>query len=158
MPQTNAPSITQPSQAATTHNRQSAASNGQPPAAETTGSPAPWRLMTKADVCAVYGVSVRCLEYWIQEGKVPAPTHIGGRRFWHPESFYRDLAASMGVDQLTAGTPDEASIASAAGVSAKKAAKKPTKVAEPHPAATRLAARQAARLESMNRRLAALEG
>lgn len=56
--------------------------------------PGRFRLLTKQDVCDVYGVSVRCLETWIKRGIVPPPVHIGGRRYWHPERFFADLAAT----------------------------------------------------------------
>lgn len=59
--------------------------------------PRAFRLLTKQDVCAVYDISVRCLENWINQGLVPKPVHIGGRRYWHPERFYAEVAAMTGA-------------------------------------------------------------
>lgn len=50
-----------------------------------------FRLLGKADVQAIFGISTRCLEKWIKQGLVPPPTCVGGRRFWHPDTFYAEL-------------------------------------------------------------------
>ena len=50
-----------------------------------------FRLLGKADVQAIFGISIRCLEKWIKQGLVPPPTCVGGRRYWHPETFYAEL-------------------------------------------------------------------
>lgn len=50
-----------------------------------------FRLLGKADVQAIFGISTRCLEKWIKQGLVPPPTCVGGRRYWHPDTFYAEL-------------------------------------------------------------------
>lgn len=50
-----------------------------------------FRLLGKADVQAIFGISIRCLEKWIKQGLVPPPTCVGGRRYWHPDTFYAEL-------------------------------------------------------------------
>lgn len=115
----------------------------------------PMRLLSKADVCAVYGISVRCLENWVNQGRVPAPMSIGGRRYWHPDGFYRDLAARMGLAAVSGAssgaepTKDD-KVAPAPKVAR---AKRPGRTGEPHPAAARLVTRQESLVDAMNRRL-----
>lgn len=50
-----------------------------------------FRLLGKTDVQGIFGISARCLEKWIKQGLVPPPTCVGGRRYWHPDTFYVEL-------------------------------------------------------------------
>ena len=56
--------------------------------------PGRFRLLTKKDVAAVYSISIRCLENWIHEKKVPAPVYVGSKPYWHPERFFAHLSAT----------------------------------------------------------------
>lgn len=112
--------------------------------------PGRFRLLTKQDVCAVYGISVRCLENWIKEGLVPAPVHIGGRRYWHPERFYAELAASTAAPLSGIESSHAASGVPAGRVGSGKAgARRPG----PLPSSVRSEARSHGKCDDIKRRL-----
>lgn len=39
-------------------------------------------LLTRDDVCKLFGISVRTTHYWIQQGRLPEPICIGAKRYW----------------------------------------------------------------------------
>lgn len=55
------------------------------------------RLLSKCEVAAIFGVSLRCIDYRTKAGLVPPSVTIGGRRYWHPEQFLANLDAMMGL-------------------------------------------------------------
>jgi hypothetical protein len=154
MPVPQSPSPATATATSTSHNTPAAvamsslASGSQePPAPEYPGS---IRLLTKQDVWDVYGISVRCLETWIKRGLVTPPTHIGGRRYWHPERFYADLAAATCGSSSCGETVDSASGVLAGSVrSGKAGVRRP----EPPPSGTRAAARSKGKCDDIKRRL-----
>lgn len=133
------------------------------PAAAATSSPAPglpeptapeypgrFRLLTKQDVCAVYGISIRCLEMWIKQGLVPAPVHIGGRRYWHPERFYADLAVVTAAPSSNSESSPAVSGVPAARVrSGMAGSRRP----EPLPSSARSESRSQDKCDDIKRRL-----
>ena len=42
----------------------------------------PAALLTRNDVCKLFGISVRTTHYWIQQGRLPEPICIGAKRYW----------------------------------------------------------------------------
>ncbi|MHA7599577.1 helix-turn-helix transcriptional regulator [Alicycliphilus sp. T452] len=112
--------------------------------------PGRFRLLTKQDVCDVYGVSVRCLEMWIKQGLVPAPVHIGGRRYWHPERFYADLAAATAAPSSSSESSPAASGVPAGRVRSGKAG---TRRPEPLPSSVRSEASSQGKCDDIKRRL-----
>lgn len=71
-----------------------------------------FRLLGKADVQAIFSISTRCLEKWIKQGLVPPPTCVGGRRYWHPDTFYAELnrlVPPQGAVRISAGAGPRAS-------------------------------------------------
>lgn len=57
--------------------------------------------LTKEDVADVLGVTVRCIENWVEEGVIPSWRKIGTRCFWHPDVFYGWLS-----DYLKSESPE----------------------------------------------------
>ncbi|QDL36608.1 helix-turn-helix transcriptional regulator [Rhodoferax sediminis] len=50
---------------------------------------APFKLLTRQDVAAIFSVSVRTIENWRAEGAIPPSVQIGGRVYWHPDTFIK---------------------------------------------------------------------
>ncbi|WP_459190562.1 helix-turn-helix transcriptional regulator [Ralstonia pseudosolanacearum] len=71
---------------------------------------APFTPMTKDDVAAVLGVSIRTIENLVKANQMPAPGRIGGRVLWHPDVFYSWLDMVLripGPVDDEAAEPDE---------------------------------------------------
>lgn len=49
---------------------------------------APFQALTKEDVAAFLRVTVRCVENWVEEGRLPSWRKIGTRCYWHPDVFF----------------------------------------------------------------------
>lgn len=112
--------------------------------------PGRFRLLTKQDVCAVYGISVRCLEMWIKQGLVPAPVHIGGRRYWHPERFYADLATATAAPSSNSESgPAVSAVSVGRGLSGTAGSRRP----EPLPSSARSESRSQDKCDDIKRRL-----
>lgn len=112
--------------------------------------PGRFRLLTKQDVCDVYGVSVRCLETWIKRGLVPPPVHIGGRRYWHPERFYADLATATAASSSSSESSPAASGVPAGRVRSGKAGPRRP---EPLPSSVRSEVSSQGKCDEVKRRL-----
>jgi predicted DNA-binding transcriptional regulator AlpA len=63
-------------------------------------SVSPFVPMTRQDVAAVLGVSLRTVDNLVSSATMPAPARLGGRVFWHPDIFYAWL------DLMLRKTPD----------------------------------------------------
>ena len=122
------------------------------PTAAVAEFPGRFRLLTKQDVCAVYGISVRCLENWIKEGLVPAPVHMGGRRYWHPERFYAELSAQSSAD-APAGAPAIAAPTQAVSPSKRNRGRKGVQPPGQPACAERLEVRIQSKCDDIKRRL-----
>jgi hypothetical protein len=67
-------------------------------------SPGPaFKPLSRHDVAAILGVSVRTVENWRREQLIPPSVDIGGRVYWHPELFYAGLDAALRGNPVTAG-------------------------------------------------------
>ncbi|WP_092003216.1 helix-turn-helix transcriptional regulator [Paraburkholderia lycopersici] len=102
--------------------------------------------LSKQDVAAILGVSIRTVENFVARGRMPAPAHIGARVLWHPDVFYAwlDQALRSGgwSDDSDGACRDEKRTEKA--VTPALAPSKPGKVAHAHSkVASRLQARQA---------------
>jgi phage terminase Nu1 subunit (DNA packaging protein) len=51
--------------------------------------------LSKDDVAEILGVSIRTIENFVKNGRMPAPAHFGARPLWHPEIFYSWLDESL---------------------------------------------------------------
>lgn len=63
--------------------------------AEIPSAALPFKPLSRHDVAAILGVSVRTVENWRKEKRIPQSVEIGGRVYWHPESFYAGLNAKL---------------------------------------------------------------
>jgi predicted DNA-binding transcriptional regulator AlpA len=61
-----------------------------------------FKPLSKEDLANVLGVSIRTIENWVNEGILPAPTKLGNRVYWHPNSFYAWLDRRLSADAATA--------------------------------------------------------
>jgi hypothetical protein len=64
-------------------------------------TPAPglvFKPLNRKDVANILDVSVRTVENWRREGRIPQPVEIGGRVYWHPGVFYAGLANILGAN------------------------------------------------------------
>lgn len=57
----------------------------------------PFVPITKKRACELLQVSLRTLDYFIEQGAMPAPAHIGRHCYWHPEVFFGWLASRLGA-------------------------------------------------------------
>lgn len=57
--------------------------------------PGAFKPLSREDVAGILGISIRTLENWVKQGRLPAPASIAGRRYWHPERFYAALDAML---------------------------------------------------------------
>lgn len=66
-----------------------------------------FKPLSRHDVAAILGVSVRTVENWRRERLIPPSVDIGGRVYWHPELFYAALDATLRGNAVTgdAGVP-----------------------------------------------------
>ena len=69
----------------------------------------PFEPITKERASAIIQVSIRTLDYWVQQGEMPMPVKLGRRCYWHPNVFYPWLAIRMNQNVVeTAEKPIEA--------------------------------------------------
>lgn len=45
------------------------------------------KLVTKADAADVFSVSVKTIDNYIKEGRLPKPVQFSSKEYWHPEDF-----------------------------------------------------------------------
>lgn len=69
-----------------------------------------FKPLTKDDLADVLGVSIRTIENWVNDGTLPAPSKLGNRVYWHPNTFYswldhRLTAGAAVVDEPHQATP-----------------------------------------------------
>ncbi|MFA7506416.1 MAG: helix-turn-helix domain-containing protein [Burkholderiaceae bacterium] len=68
----------------------------------------PFRPLSRADVADVFGVTVRTIENWVNDGTVPAPVKLGNRVYWHPGNFFAWLDHRLADEVVTAREPQQA--------------------------------------------------
>ncbi|MBW0170706.1 MAG: helix-turn-helix transcriptional regulator [Hydrogenophaga sp.] len=61
-----------------------------------------FKPLSKEDLADVLGVSIRTIENWVNEGILPAPTKLGNRVYWHPNTFYSWLDRRLSPDAAEA--------------------------------------------------------
>lgn len=115
--------------------------------------PGRFRLLTKKDVAAVYSISIRCLENWIHEKKVPAPVYVGSKPYWHPERFFAHVSATTAgeapLPAVAAAGDTAEEVSTAKGKRGRKGVQPPEKAA----CAKRLEERTQSKCDDIKRRL-----
>ncbi|MGE8166015.1 helix-turn-helix transcriptional regulator [Paraburkholderia sp. NPDC080076] len=63
----------------------------------------PFSPITKEQAAQILAVSVRTIDYYVRDGRMPAPIHLGRRAYWHPDLFFAwlDQALREPVDNMT---------------------------------------------------------
>lgn len=49
---------------------------------------APFKPLHRQDIAELLDVSLRTIDNWVQEGRIPAPKPLGRGVLWHPDCFY----------------------------------------------------------------------
>jgi len=65
------------------------------PSADLPGAVPAFKPLSRHDVASILGVSVRTVENWRREKRIPPSYDIGGRTYWHPEVFYAGLNVTL---------------------------------------------------------------
>lgn len=60
-----------------------------------------FKPLCKDDIADVLGVSIRTVENWVDEGRIPRPTRLGHRVYWHPTLFFEWLSQYLMVGGAT---------------------------------------------------------
>lgn len=68
-----------------------------------------FKPLSKDDLAAVLGVSIRTIENWVSDGILLAPTRLGNRVYWHPDTFYGWLDRRLSGDAATVA-PETATV------------------------------------------------
>ena len=67
--------------------------------------PGAFKPLSREDVAALLGISLRTLGNWRNEGLLPEAVTIGSRCYWHPERFFNFLNARLLADSSGAEQP-----------------------------------------------------
>jgi excisionase family DNA binding protein len=129
-------------------------------------STTPFTPITKEDAAQILSVSVRTIDHYVQDGRMPAPRHLGRRAYWHPDAFYAWLHRALGAPDAVADAlkdvlpvctpqPDEAAMPIASPHLAVQGPRKRTNTrqsasATRSPLTTRVQERDAALLAALN--------
>src|SRR4051794_35251899 len=69
-----------------------------------TASDLPDRMYSDHDVSELFGVCVITVRRWLKAGLLPQPIMIGTKRYWHPATLARAIAAeSPSIPQCSTG-------------------------------------------------------
>lgn len=49
--------------------------------------PSEFRLVTRADVAQIFGVCVKTIDNYIQQGLLPQPVAFASKEYWHPDDI-----------------------------------------------------------------------
>ena len=73
----------------------------------------PFVPMSKEDVAAVLMCTPRTVENLVKSGRIPTPTLLAGRIFWHPDVFYSWLDGELrnGTREHDKARPDVPTLA-----------------------------------------------
>lgn len=63
------------------------------------GMNTPYKPITKEAAAELLSVSKRTIDNWISDGKLPMPTSIGRRVYWHPDVFRAWEDRMLGVQE-----------------------------------------------------------
>lgn len=58
-------------------------------------STTPFTPITKENAAQILAVSVRTIDYYVRDGRMPAPVHLGRRAYWHPDVFFAWLDQAL---------------------------------------------------------------
>jgi hypothetical protein len=77
-----------------------------------------FKLLTKADVAAIFGVCTKTIDNYVRERRLPAPVPFASREYWHPAAFQTFLDDTFLRSNLAGpdGPPLEANDKPEAGV------------------------------------------
>jgi len=118
------------------------------------------KLFTREDLCRMFGISARTTHYWVDQGRLPAPIRIGGKRYWQPHHIDLVLQAVGGaaIHQPQVPTPAEPRkrVESTPQVPKSEASTTRNRPTEPHPSAVRAKTRETNTCEDIKRRLGLL--
>ncbi|WP_250473101.1 helix-turn-helix domain-containing protein [Caballeronia sp. GAFFF1] len=70
-------------------------------------STTPFTPITKENAAQILSVSVRTIDHYVQDGRMPAPVHLGRRAYWHPEVFYAWLHRALGAPDAVSDAPKD---------------------------------------------------
>ena len=65
----------------------------------------PFKPITKKLASEILDKSIRTLDYWVEQGEMPAPGQIGRQCYWHPDVFYGWLDVRLKNTSTDAGIP-----------------------------------------------------
>ena len=54
-----------------------------------------FKLLTKADAAAIFGVCTKTIDNYVREGRLPPPVPFASREYWHPEDFQEFLDSTF---------------------------------------------------------------
>ena len=66
-----------------------------------------FKPLSKNDLADVLGVSIRTVENWVNDGTLAAPSKLGNRVYWHPNTFYAWLDRRLAADSAAADVPQD---------------------------------------------------
>lgn len=66
-----------------------------------------FKLLTKADAAAIFGVCTKTIDNYIREERLPPPVPFASREYWHPDDFraFLDITFRRGKPALAEQTP-----------------------------------------------------
>ena len=53
------------------------------------------RLVTRADVAQIFGVCIKTIDNYIDQGLLPQPVQFASREYWHPEDMRSFIDATF---------------------------------------------------------------
>ena len=114
-----------------------------------------FKLLTKADAAAIFGVCTKTIDNYIREGRLPPPVPFASREYWHPEDFraFLDITFRRGKPALEESTSGSADVVPASDGAAQADGKRRTATSrgesDSNPV-VRQQSRQQARLRALN--------
>jgi hypothetical protein len=110
-----------------------------------------FKLVTKADAAAIFGVCTKSIDNYIKQGLLPPPVQFMSKEYWHPEEFKAILdqifKRPTGRDMTDAETEKSGTIKSA--IAANSSQKGSARLRDSS-AAVRQEARQSEKLKMLN--------
>ncbi len=115
--------------------------------------------VTKKRAAEVLQVSSRTVDYWVEQGLMPAPAHIGRHCYWHPDTFYSWLRSRLSCpsgDDSVESSPEPQLSPADLGLSDSRAREAHANAQTPRPIAARQKRASADPLGKQRARVAAL--
>lgn len=73
-----------------------------------------FKLVTKADAAAIFGVCVKTIDNFVKEGRLPPPVQFSCKEYWHPEDFQAFLDLTFKRQSLAQSVAESEGRAAAA--------------------------------------------